>query len=85
MNNKELKHVIALLPEDAKHLQKIEPNAGTEAHIWIAKEVLLKPTKHDFPGFAAPTNESQALRARASRMPLCLSLTMPIAAPHIAH
>ncbi|WP_376744520.1 hypothetical protein [Sodalis praecaptivus] len=62
MSNEELKHVIALLLEDAKRLQKIEPNAGTEARIWIAKEALLKPTEHDFLGFAAPTNESQASR-----------------------
>ncbi|QHM70683.1 hypothetical protein [Mixta intestinalis] len=40
MSNEELKHVIALLLEDAKRLQKIEPNAGTEARIWIAKEAL---------------------------------------------
>ena len=32
----ELKHVIALLLEDAKHLQQIEPNAGTEARILLA-------------------------------------------------
>lgn len=36
----ELKHVIALLLEDAKRLQQIEPNAGTEARIAQAKEAL---------------------------------------------
>lgn len=36
----ELKHVIALLLEDAKRLQQIEPNAGTEARIFIAKQAL---------------------------------------------
>ncbi|HAI0669292.1 TPA: hypothetical protein HIO38_004984 [Escherichia coli] len=35
-----MKHVIALLLEDAKRLQQLEPNAGTEAHIWIAIESL---------------------------------------------
>lgn len=35
-----LKHVIALLLEDVKRLQQIEPNAGTEARIWVAKEAL---------------------------------------------
>ncbi len=36
MNETELKHVIALLLEDAKRLQQVEPNAGTEARIWLA-------------------------------------------------
>lgn len=36
----ELKHVIALLLEDAKRLQQIEPNAGTEARIAQANEAL---------------------------------------------
>ncbi|MBB7555380.1 hypothetical protein HEM37_012745 [Escherichia coli] len=36
MNETELKHVIALLLEDAKRLQQLEPNAGTEARIWLA-------------------------------------------------
>ena len=43
MEEKEFKHVIALLLEDAKRLQELEPNAGTEARIWIAKTVLTKP------------------------------------------
>lgn len=34
MNN-EQKHVIALLLEDARRLQQIEPNASTKAHIWL--------------------------------------------------
>ncbi|EOS93826.1 hypothetical protein LU631_12120 [Erwinia tracheiphila] len=58
----ELKHVIALLLEDAKRLQQLEPDAGTEARIWIAKEALLKSAELDFPGFAATTNGSQAFR-----------------------
>lgn len=33
--NEELKHVIALLLEDAKRRQELEPNAGTEARIWL--------------------------------------------------
>lgn len=40
MSEKELKHVIALLMEDAKRLHELEPNAGTEARIWIAKQAL---------------------------------------------
>ncbi|HCR5693584.1 TPA: hypothetical protein OO230_004049 [Shigella flexneri] len=40
MNETELKHVIALLLEDAKRLQQLEPNAGTGARIWLAKEAL---------------------------------------------
>lgn len=40
MDNNELKHVIALLLEDSKRLQEIEPNAGTEARIWLAKGAL---------------------------------------------
>ncbi|HAX2332661.1 TPA: hypothetical protein JW685_005051 [Escherichia coli] len=39
-NDEKLKHVIALLLEDAKRLQQLEPNAGTEARIWIAIESL---------------------------------------------
>jgi hypothetical protein len=40
MEEKELKHVIALLLEDAKRLQELEPNAGTEARIWLALNAL---------------------------------------------
>ncbi|EPD2704507.1 hypothetical protein ACR80H_004813 [Escherichia coli] len=39
-NDEKLKHVIALLLKDAKRLQQLEPNAGTEARIWIAIESL---------------------------------------------
>ena len=35
MKNEEPKHVIALLLEDAKRRQELEPNAGTEARIWL--------------------------------------------------
>lgn len=48
MSVDELKHVIALLLEDAKRLQSIEPNAGTEARIWLAKEALLEDSKSGF-------------------------------------
>lgn len=37
MSENELRHVIVLLLEDVKRLQKIEPNAGVEARIWLAK------------------------------------------------
>ncbi len=40
MDSNELMHVIALLLEDSKRLQEIEPNAGTEARIWLAKGAL---------------------------------------------
>ncbi len=40
MNETKLRHVIALLLEDAKRLQQLEPNAGTQARIWIAKNAL---------------------------------------------
>lgn len=40
MNNEELKHVIALLLEDVKRLQQVEPNTGTAARIEEAKAVL---------------------------------------------
>lgn len=36
MGERELMHVITLLLEDAKRLQQVEPNAGTEARIWLA-------------------------------------------------
>ncbi|HBQ4111607.1 TPA: hypothetical protein MFM44_003377 [Klebsiella pneumoniae] len=40
MDNQELKHVIALLLEDSKRLQELEPNVGTEARILLAKQAL---------------------------------------------
>ncbi|GDV50731.1 hypothetical protein MLN86_23335 [Escherichia coli] len=39
-NDEKLKHIIALLLEDAKRLQQLEPNTGTEARIWIAMKSL---------------------------------------------
>lgn len=47
MSEKELKHVIALLLEDAKRLQQMEPNAGTEARIWFAKKNLSEESATD--------------------------------------
>lgn len=40
MNEKQLKHTIAILLDDARYLQQIAPNAGTEARIEIAEKVL---------------------------------------------
>lgn len=40
MKENELKHVIALLLEDAKRIQQIEPNAGTESRILLAQMLL---------------------------------------------
>lgn len=40
MNEIQLKHIIALLLEDAERIQQVEPNAGTAARIWLAKETL---------------------------------------------
>lgn len=40
MDENELKHVIALLLEDAKRVQQIEPNAGTESRILLAQLAL---------------------------------------------
>lgn len=40
MDKTELKHIIALLLEDAKRLQQVEPNAGTEARLGLAQKVL---------------------------------------------
>ncbi|HBC1013107.1 TPA: hypothetical protein IGZ65_004825 [Escherichia coli] len=36
MNETELKHVIALLLEDVKRFNQLQPNTGTEARIWMA-------------------------------------------------
>ncbi|ELI2367690.1 TPA_asm: hypothetical protein GBZ67_21095 [Salmonella enterica subsp. diarizonae] len=41
----EAKHVIALLLEDARRLQQIEPNAGIEARIMEA-ETFLNDLRH---------------------------------------
>ena len=40
MSEAEFKHVIALLLEDAKRVQELEPNTGTEARIWLAMKTL---------------------------------------------
>ncbi|HDX8713097.1 hypothetical protein ABN154_19270 [Klebsiella michiganensis] len=40
MDEREFKHVIALLLEDVKRLEELEPNAGTEARIWLAKKAI---------------------------------------------
>lgn len=60
MNEQDLKHVIALLLEDAKRLQQIEPNAGTEARILLAKQALKTcgaqdPDRTKFMNFMANT------------------------------
>ena len=40
MDCKELKYVVAIQLEDSKRLQELEPNAGTEACILLAKQAL---------------------------------------------
>jgi hypothetical protein len=45
----ELKHIIALLLEDAKRVQRLEPNSGTESHIQLAQTVL-KEVQQDING-----------------------------------
>ncbi|WP_272570305.1 hypothetical protein [Providencia sp. PROV255] len=40
MSENELKQLIAMLLEDAKRIQQIEPNAGTDARINAAKKAL---------------------------------------------
>ncbi|EOE5887717.1 hypothetical protein ACKKIY_004589, partial [Salmonella enterica subsp. enterica serovar Brandenburg] len=66
MNETELKHVITLLLEDAKRLQQVEPNAGTEARIWIAQKTLNTGSDeirklYGFNARIAPTHLSEAL------------------------
>jgi len=45
MEEKEIKHMIALLLEDAKRLQEIEPNSGTAARIQLARDSLASSTQ----------------------------------------
>ncbi|WP_410706423.1 hypothetical protein [Citrobacter braakii] len=49
MDANELKHIIALLLEDAKRVQRLEPNSGTESHIQLAQTVL-KEVQQDING-----------------------------------
>jgi len=37
MDSEELRHIVALLIEDAEKLNAIKPDAATQAHIWLAK------------------------------------------------
>ena len=60
MDSQELKHVIALMLEDSKRLQELEPNAGTEARILLAKQALKTceaqdPDRTKFMNFMANT------------------------------
>lgn len=47
MDENELKHVIALLLEDAKRVQQLEPNSGTETRILLAQTVLKGTQKNN--------------------------------------
>lgn len=49
MDANELKHIIALLLEDAKRVQQLEPNSGTESHIQLA-QTALKEVQQDISG-----------------------------------
>ncbi len=60
MDKTEFKYVIALLLEDARRLQQIEPNAGTEVRILLAKQALKTcgeqgPDRTKFMNFMANT------------------------------
>jgi len=37
MDSEELRHIVALLIEDAEKLNIIKPDTVTQAHIWLAK------------------------------------------------
>ena len=60
-NDEKLKHIIALLLEDAKRLQQLEPNAGTEARIWIAMKSLKCESIDYFKTTIKPTHLSGEL------------------------
>lgn len=49
MDANELKHIIALLLEDAKRVQHLEPNSGTESRIQLA-QTALKEVPQDING-----------------------------------
>ncbi|ENH6828190.1 hypothetical protein ABWG77_004477 [Salmonella enterica subsp. enterica serovar Newport] len=49
MDANELKHIIALLLEDAKRVQQLEPNSGTESRILLA-QTALKEARQDING-----------------------------------
>ncbi|BCT19802.1 hypothetical protein KAM576c_32870 [Enterobacter asburiae] len=53
MDERELKHVITLLLEDVKRLQEVEPNAGTEARIWLAKGAIESGDHEDKDNYAS--------------------------------
>lgn len=61
MDCNELKHVIALLLEDSKRLQELDPNAGTEARIWMAKEAL-ESGEHERHGFVKGAGNATGLQ-----------------------
>lgn len=50
MDEHELKCVIVLLLEDVERLQELEPNAGTKARIWLAKDALDSGEHEDIEG-----------------------------------
>ena len=68
MDNVELKHVIALLLEDAKRLQELEPNAGTEARIWLAKDALYKGEDSERCGHENPDRSDEIIARTMSRL-----------------
>ncbi|ECG1304540.1 hypothetical protein DUQ81_03590 [Salmonella enterica subsp. diarizonae] len=43
----DFKEMVAKLLEDARRLQQIEPNAGTQARIQEAENLLARETTHD--------------------------------------
>lgn len=68
MNNAELKHVIALLLEDARRRQELEPNAGTETRIWLAKDLLQKSEDSGRNGQENPARSDEIISYTMSRL-----------------
>lgn len=75
MDSSELKHVIALLLEDAKRLQVLEPNAGTEARIWVAKDALMKGEESGRNGQENPARIDEIISYAMSRLEEAISCT----------
>lgn len=47
MNNTELKHIIALLLEDARQVYRLAPSSATLARIQMAEKALKKENEND--------------------------------------
>ena len=68
MNETELKHIIALLLEDARQVYRLSPNSATQERIRIAETALKQDNGNGISKFSAASENEQQYQRQLRRL-----------------